>query len=414
MTNEWINWSGSVRFKPRLIEKPNDENELKELVRKSINEEKDIKICGAGHSSTPLMKTNQTIISQDNFKGLVDFDKEKKQVKVLPGTTVEELGKILIRLRMGMHNTGDVDFQNMAGAFGTGTHGSGIKLPNLSAKMIGCRLVDGKGAIQEYTFDKDPEMISAVRVGLGSLGFFTELNIQVEEAKKYYRSELCTHIETCLNHLDELIEDNTMFDFYWYPRNDLAKIRICNPLGEGLHELDYATKVKHQEGWLSEVLPKKRTLKYEEMEYAIPFEAGPECFKEVRKRIKEKHRHYVGWRIFYRTIAADDAFLSPFYKRDSVTIAILQNNELEYKKYFEDIEPIFWEYGGRPHWGKKHSLKESDLKQVYPKWQKFLEIRKKMDPDGIFLNDYLKEIFGVDKYQNNKYKNQVSKEFTRN
>ncbi|RDV10727.1 hypothetical protein DXT99_26030 [Pontibacter diazotrophicus] len=115
----------------------------------------------------------------------------------------------------------------------------------------------------------------------------------------------------------------------------------------------------------------------------------------MRKRIREKHRQHVGWRVFYRTVAADDAFLSPFYKRDSVTIALLQNNELEYESYFKDMEPIFRAYGGRPHWGKKHYLGAEDLRPLYPEWDRFMEIRKEMDPNGIFLNDYLKEILGT-------------------
>ncbi len=59
------------------------------------------------------------------------------------------------------------------------------------------------------------------------------------------------------------------------------------------------------------------------------------------------------------------------------------------------MEPIFRDYGGRPHWGKKHNLKAHDLKMLYPEWDKFLDAKKLLDPDGIFLNDYLKEIFGI-------------------
>ena len=103
----------------------------------------------------------------------------------------------------------------------------------------------------------------------------------------------------------------------------------------------------------------------------------------------------MGWRVLYRTIAADDAYLSPFSKRDSVTLAVLQNNQLEYTKYFRDIEPILRAYGGRPHWGKKHSLAARDLEALYPDWKQFLEIRAGLDPHGVFLNDYLREILGL-------------------
>lgn len=395
MEEEWVNWSGSLRFKPGLIEKPAGEEEVQQLVSGALSAGKNIRIVGAGHSSVPLVKTNQILVSQEKLKGLVDYNKERNQVKMLPGTSIEEAGDILIKLRMDMHNTGDVDYQFLGGAFGTGTHGSGKKLPNLSAMLIGCRLVDGRGQLREYTMEEHPEMMRAFRVGLGSLGFFTEVKLQTEAAQEYARKEYCTHIINCIEHLDKLVNENEMFDFYWYPRTDEAKLRICNPVREGMEQLDYARKVKENFGWLPNILPQERELKYEEMEYAIPMEAGPECFQEVRKRIKAKHRQYVGWRVLYRTIAADDAYLSPFYKRDSVTIALLQNNELEYKKYFDDMEPVFKDFGGRPHWGKKHTKKAAELSALYPDWDKFLRIRKEMDPEGIFLNDYLKEIFGI-------------------
>lgn len=71
-----------------------------------------------------------------------------------------------------MHNTGDVDMQFLGGAFGTGTHGSGKKLQNLSGMITGCRMIDGKEEVREFT-EKDPETLKAAKVSLGALGHFT-------------------------------------------------------------------------------------------------------------------------------------------------------------------------------------------------------------------------------------------------
>ena len=38
-----------------------------------------------------------------------------------------------------------------------------------------------------------------------------------------------------------------------------------------------------------------------------------------------------------------------------------------------------------------------DLKKMYPKWNQFCEIRKKYDPNGVFLNDNLSRMFGHNK-----------------
>lgn len=395
MAEEWINWSGSLRFRPAQVCKPKTAEAIRQVVGQALADGENVRVVGAGHSSVGLVATDHTLISLEKMKGLVGFDADTRQVRVRAGIHIGEAGEEFARLGLAMHNTGDVDYQALAGAFGTGTHGSGRKLPNLAAMMVGCRLVDGRGQVQEFNLQQHPDIIRAARVALGALGIFTELTLQLEPARTFVRKEYCAHVSDCLQHLDELIAGNRMFDFYWYPRSDLVKIRTCNPLGKGMAEVPFASLQEEQQDLLYRILPQERQLKYEEMEYALPFEAGPTCFREVRNRIKDKHRHYVGWRVFYRTIAADEAYLSPFSGRDSVTIALLQNHQLEYKKYFADIEPVFRAYGGRPHWGKKHSLRARELQLLYPQWEQFLKIRQLLDPQGVFLNDYLKEILGL-------------------
>lgn len=136
--------------------------------------------------------------------------------------------------------------------------------------------------------------------------------------------------------------------------------------------------VEDKIGWSAEVLPKYRELRFDEMEYSLPAEAGPECFQEVRKRIKAKHRRVVGWRILYRTVAPDDASLSTCHKRGTVTISLHHNAALPFRAYFRDIKPIFRDYGGRPHWGKKHTLKAEKVRPLYPMWDHFQELRRRL------------------------------------
>jgi FAD/FMN-containing dehydrogenase len=220
----------------------------------------------------------------------------------------------------------------------------------------GVRFVNGLGEIREVTFQDDPDFIRAARVSLGTLGIFVRLKLKLLPAFQLRRREWCTRVDDCLAHLEELIENNRNFDFYWYPRNDLAKLCTWNLPGEGTGDIPYAKKVEDYFGWSYEVLTKKRELKFDEMEYYLPAESGQACFKEVRERVKERHRKYVGWRVLYRTLAPDDAYLSGAYGRQTVTISIHQNASLPFRDYFDDIEPIFRKYGGRPHWAKKHSL----------------------------------------------------------
>ena len=58
-------------------------------------------------------------------------------------------------------------------------------------------------------------------------------------------------------------------------------------------------------------------------------------------------------------------------------------------------EAIFKRYGGRPHWGKLHSRVAEELRDLYPEWDAFQALRRRWDPDGVFLNDYLRRVLGA-------------------
>ena len=96
-----------------------------------------------------------------------------------------------------------------------------------------------------------------------------------------------------------------------------------------------------------------------------------------------------------RWVAADDIWLSPAYQRDSAYIAAHMYKGMPYHGYFEAVEEVFQKYNGRPHWGKMHTQTAESLSKIYPKWNEFQALRQELDPNGIFLNPYVKRIFGI-------------------
>lgn len=392
------NWSGSISFTPQKVARPTDEADVIRLVRRARRRGRGVRPIGSGHSSTPLMSTDDVLVSMDRMSGVVEADPHMRWAKVLPGTGLSDLGAELERHGLAMENLGDVDYQTIAGALGTGTHGSGVTLGNLSSTMIGGRLVTGDGEVVPFGVDAgedaaDP-LVRAAQVSLGSLGILTSVTLRLEEAYELHRNNRMTHIDWVLEHFEELVRSNRSVDFYWYPRSDLAQVRMLNKPGE---EPDLVPPGELKEDVIGpnyEVIPNDRHLKFEEMEYMLPLDTSLEAFRQVRQRVKDVHRSQVGWRVLVRTIAADQAMISNAQHRQTMTIALLQNNSLPYEGYFDDLEPLFRSFRGRPHWGKKHSLKAPQLRMLYPEWTDFQAVRRSLDPDGIFLNDYLRELFG--------------------
>lgn len=389
---EWINWSGSVRFVPSAIEIPESEESLQRLVQEASSTHTTIRTVGASHSCSRIIESRDILLSMEKFKGLHGVDTGKLWATVGSGMTVEEVGECLFEHELGMENTGHINKQTIAGAISTGTHGAGIHLQNLSGQLAGVRLVTGTGAVQEYDEEQDPDMMQALKVALGSLGVFTQVRLKLLPAYQLNRRQYCASVADCIRHLDEMMEQNRNFCFYWYPRRDDVSIRTWNFVDEEKPPLPFATLYKEYSGWGKDVLPTDHELKYNELEYSVRRSVAVDCFNEVRARILERHRKLVGWRVLFRPVAADKAYLSNAYGYDSVAITIHQNASLPYQEYFDDIEQIFQAYNGRPHWGKKHSMRARELKKLFPEWERFHEIRRRMDPRGIFLNDYVRRV----------------------
>ena len=124
----------------------------------------------------------------------------------------------------------------------------------------------------------------------------------------------------------------------------------------------------------------------------MPREKGPDCLKEIVAAIRGR-RINTGFPIEFRTVAADDVWMSPFYQRDSATIAVHQYRRVDTRPLFETCEAIFRRYEGRPHWGKRHSRSAAELESLYPQYGAFRALRRKLDPTTKFLNAHLRAIF---------------------
>jgi L-gulono-1,4-lactone dehydrogenase len=95
-----------------------------------------------------------------------------------------------------------------------------------------------------------------------------------------------------------------------------------------------------------------------------------------------------------RVAAADDIWLSTAYGRACAYIAIHQYAGLPYQAYFDVFESAAAAVGGRPHWGKLHSLDAAQLRTRYPRFDDFLRVRREADPEGRFTNPYLDRVLG--------------------
>ena len=126
----------------------------------------------------------------------------------------------------------------------------------------------------------------------------------------------------------------------------------------------------------------------------MPREVGAACVREVLATIAEREIDVV-FPLEYRYVKGDDLWLSMDEGGDRAAISVHRTASEDYRPLFNAVEPVFWKYGGRPHWGKVHSLGYAQLSALYPKFDEFIAVRAEADPQGRLLNDHLKTLFGL-------------------
>ncbi len=393
MSVEWSNWSGGVVANPRRIERPNSEAELQAAVRAAANEGLDVRVVGTAHSFTPVVATDGVIISLDGVEGLVAADQGTNEATVWGGTKLHRATHYLWEAGLGLANQGDIDMQSVAGAIGTGTHGTGTAFGNIPSRVTAMRLITANGDVLD-TRDAPLEVLRAARVSLGMLGVTSQVTISCLPRYALHERRWQGLSDECLEQLAGNITDNDHYEFFWYPIADTTESKALNtvpqaPEGEEPPPLDGPGE---RVGWSHRIYPSVREQKFNEMEYSVPAEAGEACFRELRDVMRSEFPKW-GWPVEYRTLAADDAMISSASGRETVTISVHQDAARPYEPYFRAAENVFRRYEGRPHWGKIHWQTREELRAAYPEFDAFVEVRRSLDPDGRFLSPYLRGLF---------------------
>lgn len=437
MTAAWSNWSGWVKSWPEALPQPASEEALCKTIASAAVP---VRVAGRGHSFTPLVASQGTIISLQGLSGVVDHDPETLTARIKAGTSIRDLGPELFERGLALLNQGDIDRQAIAGAVGTGTHGTGGDIGSLSSAVKGFRLVTASGEVLNCSATENSDVFDAGRVSIGSLGVMSEITMQCREPYALAESGGRMPIEEALAQVTSLRDKHRHFEFFWFPfakeaivkfldevpgtpkprhrrpdgedsRDDKFFRTLCNlaivaPFLRGALQRfitsnsgsRYSSGSLTGEGrirWSHDAFPSDRNVLFNEMEYAVPAERGPDCVRDVGTYIRSCGINNM-FPIEYRYVAGDDAWLSPFYQRDSVTISVHQYHRQPYDKLFAGIEAIFRRYEGRPHWGKLHTLTYDDLAAIYPRFEDFVALRQRLDPEGKFLNPHLKAMFTKD------------------
>jgi L-gulonolactone oxidase len=428
----WSNWAGDQVCAPREIAHPTTERELAEVVARAASRGQQLRAVGSGHSFTDCACTDAVMIDTTGLQQILDIDRDSGLVTVEGGVKLHALGPVLAEHGLALENQGDIDRQSIAGAISTATHGTGARLPNIAARIVGLRLVTASGDVLQLSPETDPEAYLAARVSIGALGVISAVTIQCVPLYTLHRHDQPLPLQDTLARLEEHVDHNDHFEFFVFPYTDTALTRRTRRshdepkpppqwrrrLQEDVIEnrvLSAVCRIGRMLPWLTPKLNRlittamsesrvedrayrvyatNRAVRFTEMEYAIPRAHAREAVQRVLVLV-EQRRLPILFPIEVRFAAPDDAFMSTAHGRETCYIAVHQYAGMEFESYFRAVEAIMDSYEGRPHWGKRHYQTAATLRQRYPEWDRFEAVRARLDPGGAFTNDYARRVLGL-------------------
>ena len=386
---EWKNWSGKLSAEPQRIVQVGTVDAIRSELFAARDGGWSVRTAGTAHSHYPLLPTNGVILDTRPLSGLVSVDAEAMTATFRAGTKIHACGRPLLEHGLGLLNQGDIDQQSVGGAIATGTHGTGVELGSFSSAVTELSVLLVDGSVVTCTPDCEPGLFEAARLSLGAVGVVLEVTLQVREAYRLEEQRWLEPLESVMERIDELVTATRHFEYFWYPGQDRA---ICKSIDITEEPGRYPLGDEGQRlAWGFEVLPNQRLDPHTEMEYSIPTEHGPLCVAEIKNLLSSNYPDVL-WPIEYRTVAADNVWLSPARGRATVTVSIHEDVERDETAYYKDAETVFRAHGGRPHWGKVHYLSGEDLAADYDHWQDWWRVRDEVDPTGVLLNDALRKL----------------------
>ena len=430
-TTAFRNWAGNQVCVPQEIVRPGTAKEVAAIVRRAAHAGLTAKAVGSGHSFTDAACTGGILVSLDRLAAVEAVDTVRGRVTVGAGIRLDALNRELHAVGLALPNLGDIDRQTLAGATATATHGTGLDLGNLSTNIVAMEIVDGRGELVRCDEHERPDLLRVARVGVGALGIVTRMTLQCVPAFDLHAVETVEPLDDLLDGFEQHMAGHDHMEFFWIPGARRAHVkrnrRTDEPrrpqprLADARDKLLYEnvvfglanrtvrrfpslapTVARMTSGAASErdfvdashrVFVSRRLVRFYEMEYGVPLAAVPEAVRRIGALVRSLPSP-VTFPVEVRASAGDDIPLSTAHGRDTGWFAVHVYAGTPYLAYFQGVEAIAADYGGRPHWGKLHFHDHRSLAPLYPEWDRFQRVRAELDPAGTFSNSYTDRVLG--------------------
>jgi len=411
------NWAGNYTYRAAALVRPRSVEELCAVVAGAPA----VRALGSRHSFSDLTDTAGTLVDLAELPADIRVDAggagSAATVSVGGGTRYGELAAALHERGWALGAMASLPHISVAGAVATGTHGSGDRSRSLAAAVRALELVGADGTVRRLERN-DPDFAGSV-VALGALGVVSRLELEVEptyEVSQEVRTGLAW--EVLENRFDDITSAAYSVSIFTRFGETVDQLWLKHRVGEertpdrfgtvatsaSLHMLLGGSNeaLTDQGGvpgpWLDR-LPHFRmaftpSIGVElQSEYFVP--RGQALAAIARLRALAPRFASLLQVSEFRTIAADDLWLSGAGGRDTVALHFTWlRDEPAVRRAVREIEEALGPLGARPHWGKVFEMDAAELAHAFPRLADFAELRDRVDPQRVFGNAFVDRVLG--------------------
>ncbi|GET87693.1 L-gulonolactone oxidase, putative [Leishmania tarentolae] len=137
-------------------------------------------------------------------------------------------------------------------------------------------------------------------------------------------------------------------------------------------------------------------------EWAIDASRAVEAFDRLRDMINREGM-LLHFPVEFRFTAGDMSDMSPAVGRPTCWIGVVMyrpygREARDTRRCYDGFCRLMEEMGGRPHWAKYYTWGHREVAAAYgDHWERFLALRRKMDPDDIFVNGWFRNLMSPDR-----------------
>lgn len=422
---------GAALADPAHIARPVSVEDIQREVLRCAEDGERLRVAGGGTAANQLWRTDENLLTLDHFNGIESADLERGRVWVRAGTTLGTLADWLAERGFALPVDGWSASATVGGAVSVGAHGSGPRLSNLSAHVTAIGLITADGVFRRVASNEHADLFGAARLSLGALGVVSHVELDCNLAQNFRVRHFKSALEDTFSRLPELRANAVHLSFEWFPGTGATRVHAAMPTDAAVRSPEMLSQAR--EWWMANaghwalarttrrlprltaraqrlamlalpeseqvehtpqpaVQPLVRHLQLHEMQIAA--EDLPEALTQLEHLLTALElRGYAAIECGF--IAADDVWLSPAFGRDSAFVRLKQYRGAADEALTRAFVDVLDRYEARPHWGSPHGKSESELAGLYPRWNEFRTLRKQCDPRGVFLNDYLAQLFDV-------------------